>query len=307
MKALLTGASSFTGYWIADALLQRGVELVLPLRGAAGGGEPVRAERLRRLQRRCAVVPEAPLGSAALADLAAAEGPFDLVWLHAAEVGDFRDPRYHPLIATAASTAGVGTLLDASRCGRVIATGSVFEADEGKGGPGNGSPGSGGEREAIGAYGLAKTLAWQVIRHEAASRRLPLAKLVIAHPFGPLEKGGLTRSILAAWRRGEPAVLRHPWLFRDFLPVGSLADAAAGWATAPGAARHYCPSGFAESVGAFAERLARAVRPRHGLDCAIELRPEPTDEPGVRIGCDRLDVANVHFWDEYLNHEETIS
>lgn len=302
MKALFTGASSFTGYWIADALLERGVELVVPLRGEVGGADPVRAERLRRLSRRCAVVPTAPLGSARLAELARAEGPFDLVWLHAAEVGDFRDPGYHPLVATAASTMGVGALLDASRCPRVIATGSVFEADEGRGGAS-----SGGVREAIGAYGLAKTLAWHIVRREASYRRLPLTKLVIAHPFGPLEKGGLTRSMVSAWRRGEPAVLRHPWLTRDFVPVTALAAAAAVWATASKADGRLCPSGFPETVGAFAERLAMAARARLGLTCAIELRPEPSDEPSVRVGSDLLDVAKTHFWDEYLNHEETIS
>lgn len=297
MRALLTGASSFTGYWLAEALLARGAEVVAPLRGAKSGGGRVREERIRRLAGRCRLVAEAPMGSARLADLAADGPPFDLLWLHGAEVGDFRRAGYHPLIATAATTAGVGALMDAARCPAVAATGSVFEAEEGRGD----RPG------AIGAYGLAKTLAWQVIRFEAARRGLALRKLVIAHPFGPLEKDGLTQAMLEAWRRGQPALLRHPWLVRDFLPVTALAAAAAGWATTVAGDARLSPSGFVEPVGAFAARLAGAMRPRLGLACAVEAAPLPSDEPGTRIGLDRLDDCGEVFWDAYADHKLTFS
>ena len=53
MKVLLTGASSFTGYWFAHALHAAGAHVVAPLRAAAASyAEGTRAERVRRLGRR---------------------------------------------------------------------------------------------------------------------------------------------------------------------------------------------------------------------------------------------------------------
>ena len=50
MKVLITGASSFTGYWFASALAEAGHHVVAPLRGPiSGGGEAIRDEILRFL------------------------------------------------------------------------------------------------------------------------------------------------------------------------------------------------------------------------------------------------------------------
>ncbi len=80
MKVLLTGASSFTGYWFADRLHAAGAHVVAPLRGpAAGYTEGVRAERVRRLQSVAEIVDDAPFGSPRFLDLARAGGYRSLV------------------------------------------------------------------------------------------------------------------------------------------------------------------------------------------------------------------------------------
>ena len=298
MRVLLTGASSFTGCWIAQALLDRGAGVVAPLGGSRDEGDPLRQRRLARLAERCALVGEAGMGTSRLLDLAASEGPFDLVWLHGAEVGAFRRPDYDPLAAAAVTTAGAGDLMGASRCAGVIVTGSVFEADEGRGDGAHG---------AIGAYGLAKTLAWQMLRFAAEERGLSITKLVIAHPFGPLEKPGLTTALLRAWSEGTPAILRHPTMVRDFLPVTWLAGAAADLALTPCAAwpARRTPSAFAEPVASFARRFADALRARCGFACEVRMAAEPSSEPALRVGLERVSetadpTACDHFWNEYV-------
>jgi nucleoside-diphosphate-sugar epimerase len=58
MKILLTGSSSFTGYWFAEALAGAGHYIVAPLRGSLDStGDLQRAERLRRLQGKVEIVP----------------------------------------------------------------------------------------------------------------------------------------------------------------------------------------------------------------------------------------------------------
>src|SRR5271155_2626055 len=64
MKVLLTGASSFTGYWFARALAATGHAVVAPLRGAAAGYDGVRGERVGRLAETAALAENCPFGSA---------------------------------------------------------------------------------------------------------------------------------------------------------------------------------------------------------------------------------------------------
>src|ERR1700726_4315062 len=64
MKVLLTGASSFTGYWFAHELHRVGRHVVAPLRGAVSDYQNgPRAERVRRLSSMAEVVEAAPFGS----------------------------------------------------------------------------------------------------------------------------------------------------------------------------------------------------------------------------------------------------
>src|SRR4051794_30808591 len=79
MRVLLTGASSFTGAWFAQALLEADCEVVAALRGSARGRKGVAAERLALVRRGCELVPRVPFGSPAFLDLLRGAGPFDIV------------------------------------------------------------------------------------------------------------------------------------------------------------------------------------------------------------------------------------
>ena len=71
MRALLTGASSFSGYWFAAKLQAAGFEVVAPLRGSPSIYEGVRAERVRKLAGVAEIIGDCPFGSPAFLDLVA--------------------------------------------------------------------------------------------------------------------------------------------------------------------------------------------------------------------------------------------
>src|SRR6478735_11395607 len=90
---LLTGASSFTGLWIAEALAAEGHQVTAPLRRAMADYSGIRAARVQRLQAVCIVRFEHPFGSPAFFDLIRG-GRWDLLAHHAADIDNYRDPQF---------------------------------------------------------------------------------------------------------------------------------------------------------------------------------------------------------------------
>jgi UDP-glucose 4-epimerase len=64
MKALLTGASSFSGLWFARALAERGVEVIAPLRSGLNSYSGLRQARVRELAKFAEIVSGVEFGSA---------------------------------------------------------------------------------------------------------------------------------------------------------------------------------------------------------------------------------------------------
>jgi nucleoside-diphosphate-sugar epimerase len=287
-RVLLTGASSFTGAWFARALAEAGCAVIAPLRAGLDAGDADRCRRLALAARHARLVAACPFGSERFLALVRDVGPFDLLCHHGAKAGDHRDLALDPLAEAAAHTGGLERVLEAlgrAGCRAVLLTGTVFEADEGRGD---------GELSAIGAYGLAKTLSWQLFRHHAGRAGFTLGKLVLASPVGPLEKPGLSRELASAWLAGKTPVLHRPQLVRDHLQVELLAAAYARFAlrlpSLPPGVHRLTPSQFAEPLARFAARLAEALAPRLGVPCRFTCAapPEASAEPLVRIGLDPL-------------------
>ena len=293
MRILLTGASSFTGYWFADALRHAGHDVVAPLRGGLeGGSDPLRSERLVRLARaNVELIPECAFGSSRFLDVAASG--FDVLCHHAAEVGDYRNPDFDIAGAVAANTNNLRQVLAAigKRAGSgVVLTGSFFEANEGAGST---------PRRAFSPYAVSKALTADLVRYRCQEASIPFAKFVVPHPFGPLEQPRLGAYLAKTWRAGGTVEIKTPAYIRDNIHVSLLAAAYArfvGEASAP--ERQLNPSGYIESQGAFVERIAREVRQRTTLACSVTLlEQQDFPEPIIRVNTDAA-TAYVRSWDE---------
>ncbi len=297
----MTGASSFTGLWFAEALHAAGAHVVAPLRApAASYAEGVRAERVRRLKDVAEIVDEAPFGSARFLDLAQA-GRYDLLCHHAAKVGDYRSPDFDIAAALSDNTHNLRAVLAALAKGGVkgvVLTGSVFEQDEGAGEA---------PLVAFSPYGLSKGLTAAVVSHRCREIGLPYAKFVIPNPFGPLEEPRFCAYLVRTWKKGETARVNTPAYVRDNIHVLLLAKAYAKYAAETAAGRGSAklnPCGYVESQGAFAERFAAAMRPRLKLACGLELGVQ-TDfsEPLMRVNVDSA-ARYVGEWDEAAAWDE---
>jgi UDP-glucose 4-epimerase len=308
MRILFTGASSFTGAWFVRELAAAGHQVTATFRqGAEAYPDEVRRRRVAFAAAAAEPIFGVSFGDDAFLALVR-RGGWDLLAHHAADVTNYRSPDFDTAAALQANTRSLAAVLQAFRAGggrRVLLTGSVFEGGEGAGSQGlpHFSP-----------YGLSKALTAEVFRYHCERSGVGLGKLVVPNPFGPFEEPRYTAYLLKTWFGGGTASCANPAYVRDNIHVSLLAKAYAGFAAGlpeTGFVRRN-PSGYAESQGAFTQRLAAEMRPRLGLPCLVELKRQTEfPEPQVRINTDIPDAVALGWnegaaWDEMAGYYRSL-
>lgn len=294
MKILLTGASSFTGYWFASALSRAGHKIVMPLRGDHGSYQTSpRSDRVAALEQLGEVVWACPFGSKKFLDLID-RSAVDFICHHAAEVKDYRSENFDVLGAVASNSHGlVDVLKAAAGIKGIVLTGSVFEADEGTGNL---------PLRAFSPYGLSKGLTADIFRYWANKYSIRLGKFVIPNPFGPYEEARFVSYLVNCFLRKEPAKVGTPVYVRDNIHVDLLAACYVTFCEQVGASSKSflkCnPSGYVENQEAFARRVSREMAKRLGLPCEV-FSGVQTDfsEPPMRVNTEIASLM-VPSWSE---------
>ena len=291
MKILFTGASSFTGFWFVRTLAAAGHEVVAVLTGPRERYEGARRQRLDLLAPLARLVPEAAFGSDNFLRLAAGE-KFDLLAHHGADVTNYKSPDFDALRALGNNVHNLRAVLAAVKC-PVLLTGTMFEADEGRGNA---------PLRAFSPYGLSKGLTHEYFRYHCTVAGLPLGKFVLPNPFGPWEEPRFTAFLMKTWKAGGTPEVKTPDYVRDNLHVDLLAavyaQSAARTAAWPAGEVRFNTSGYVEQQGAFAQRVAREVAARTGWACGLQLcRQEDFSEPLERANTEPA-APQVPGWNE---------
>jgi nucleoside-diphosphate-sugar epimerase len=308
MKILLTGASSFTGYWFASQFTQAGHEVhaTFTRSDIDSYTDGVRRHRVQAVANQCTPVFGCRFGDTPFFTLLES-GKFDVLCHHAADVTNYRDPNFDVTQAVANNTNEAKRCLElfAARGGRgLIVTGSVFEGGEGAGSDG---------LPAFSPYGLSKQLTAGIFEYYAGTAELPFGKFVIPNPFGPWEESRFTAYLMRCWSQGEVAAVQTPAYIRDNIHVSLLSLAYVAFVeklTSDRRSLRLNPSGYVESQGQFAERVAREVRARTGWPCRLELRDQlEFAEPRERFNVDRVDGEALGWreaaaWDKFVAYYE---
>lgn len=298
-RILLTGATSFTGVWIAQALAQAGHEVIAPLKRPEADYDGLRRDRVDLLKTVAEVAFDTSFGSGAFLDLLKTAGPLDILAHHAADIPGYRNADYDVAAGVTRNLTGAGLVFDAAAAAGVrgvIATGTGFEDAAGG--------------LAVSPYGLSKKLTNDGFRHLALWRGLAFGRFMINGPFGPLEEGRLVWSLFQAWFAGKAGIVRTPAYVRDNIPVVLLGRAYAGLVAEmlanPKLDRVCRPAGYVGAQGEFAQRVAREASARLGRDCLVDCLeqtafPEPrvvaNDEPTLDKPWDE-----AGFWDAYVDY-----
>lgn len=301
MRILFTGASSFTGFWFVKALAQAGHEVICPLTREGGEYEGMRRRRVELLKLFCQLVSQAPFGSEAFLKLAA-DGGFDQLCHHAADVTNYRSPDFDAQAALRNNTHNLPAVLGAmKKLNSVVLTGTYFEEGEGAGEA---------PLRSFSPYSLSKSLTCQAFQNECRRVGLPLGKFVVPNPFGPWEEPRFTAFLMKQWREGKPVEVKTPDYVRDNIHVDLLAATYERFsvrvAQSTAEFLKINPSGYAEKQGEFAQRLAREVARRTGWKCELKLAQQ-TDfsEPRHRTNTDSAEKMTPAWkedcaWDEFV-------
>lgn len=303
MKVLFTGASSFTGYWFVRELVDAGHDVVAVFRKHLENyTDPVRRARVDRLLPLCRPVWGVTFGERAFVDLIASESRWDLLCHHAAEVREYRRSDFDVVAAVASNVRNAPEILDrltVQGCRGVVLTGTFFEGGEGAGS--DGIP-------TVSPYGLSKFLTAEIFRFYLRERALRMGKFVVPNPFGPYEERRFTAYLMEKWFANQTATVRTPDYVRDNIHVSLLAKAYRQFVERVGEGSDgfvkLNPSGYVESQGEFARRVAREVRTRTGLACELEMAQQHEfSEPIVRVNTDSLEPDRFG-WSEPLAWDE---
>lgn len=304
MKILLTGISSFTGFWFARKLTEAGHELICPLRGDEICSPSLRQDRLAKLRGSVQIIPNAPFGSERFLGLAS-ERTYDLLCHHGAEVRNYRSADFDVVGALKSNTLNLPRVIDAINGVPIVLTGSVFEQDEGDGGDFVG---------AFSPYGLSKGLTWQYFRHFCKSSGVRLGKFVIPNPFGPFEEPRFTAYIMKTWKEGKVVEVKTPDYVRDNIPIDLLGYAYVSFTeqvvssikTKEGIF-FASPSGYIGSQGDFVAWVSREIKKRTGWACEYILKNQLEFlEPLKRTNVDpqirkHPQWSEPDFWDQYVS------
>lgn len=303
MRIIFTGASSFTGYWFVNSLVESGHEVFAVLRNNYNEYTGIKKKRLSLLKNRVSLIEKTEFGSEDFFYKIKEMGNVDLFCHHAAEVADYKNPNFNFIRALELNTKNIISLLQTLNqiyCQRVILTGSVFEQNEGVGSC----------NQAFSPYGLSKGLTFQVFEHFSAKFSISLSKFVIPNPFGPYEEPRFTNYLAKSWSEGKVPEINTPDYIRDNIPVDLMAKVYL----------HLCkhseinkinPSGYIESQGVFAQRFAKEFSVRSNKEFLIKIKKQTEySEPIIRINTfpsiQNVDWNECSFWDQlYAYYKET--
>jgi nucleoside-diphosphate-sugar epimerase len=292
---LLTGASSFTGYWFAKQLREAGHEVVAPVSGARITYSGTRGARIDELSGLVEIVWNREFGGAGFLELVESHA-VDVLCLHGARTSDYRSPDFDVAAAFAANTRELPRTLRTLRAGGlsgVVLTGSVFEPDEGTGSR---------PLRAFSPYGVTKGITATYVRHLCEALGLRYGKFVISNPFGPYEEERFCSTMVAQWTKGLVPQVRTPRYVRDNIHVDLLARAYVAFVEdlySTGRHDKCGPSGYVETQGDFALRFAEAIGSRLGIRTELDLLDQSDfPEPRVRFNTDSVDEVALG-WSEH--------
>ena len=302
MRILITGPSSFSGAFFIEALANAGHEVVTTLTGSLSSYRGVRSLRVQKAATYATIHEGVSFGDDRFVNLVQCES-FDVFCHHGAWTKEYNSMNYDFGSAFSNNTRSMNIVckaLSENGCRKVIVSGSIFEEVE----------------KLFSPYGLVKKLTAQTAEFYGTHFGMQVSKFVIPNPFGPLDNPKLIAHLMKDWHAGRSACVWPPLYVRDNIPVSLLALGFVHWVEqCPSivGTSSFAPSGYISTMGEFVERVARELRPRLGLECAVEMGTQ-TDFSQPMVLVNDTPIRSMFptwdehcFWDQMAAHQQNLN
>ena len=295
MKILLTGASSFTGMHIVEALLEKGHDVYCTTTTMTRNS--LSASRLNRLKNAVSIIDDCPFGSARFLDVIS-KISFDIFWHHGAWTQEYRSWDFDLHAAIQSNTFNIHQILkqlSANGCQHCVLTGSIFEGQD--------------LNKPFTPYGLSKHLTRQIFELYCTQHTIQLGYVVIPNPFGEWDNPKLLDHLLRHWLQDEIPSIFAPETIRDNIPVDLLAMAAADWLAqwVKGQSDSiFRPSGYVSTMAEFVERTAQRFQDLYNLPAPFTLNHRAHHQPSTLINSQNL-FRQYPQWNEEDFWQRTFS
>ncbi|MEC7986722.1 MAG: NAD(P)-dependent oxidoreductase [Myxococcota bacterium] len=257
LKILLSGASSFSGFHILQSLSQAGHEVWATLQSPTSSYRDLKKRRIQSLPSNIRIVENTPFGSTGFLNLL--EEEFDIYGHHGAWTQNYRSIDYELHRAFENNTHNIKAVMEClSRTQtHVVISSSIFEGNA--------------QTPPFSPHGLVKSITTQAFFLYAQLYDVPISRLVIPNPFGPLDNAKIIAYLCKEWFAGRVPIVQTPQYIRDNIPVDLLALSYRYWIEQPRSFQSsFHPSGYQSSMGEFAKRVAKELAPRLQIDCPIQ-------------------------------------
>ena len=295
MRVLITGASSFTGLHIIQALSERGVSIVATATGALNSYSGLKMDRLNLVSRQARIVEKAPFGSPLFLRAISQYSPTVLIH-HGAMTTGYRHNDFNVEVAVQNNSFELEKTVEAlvSVGGQQVwLTGSVFQ-------------GNANDVVPISPYGRSKHLTAKRFSEALKPTPLTFSQSILPNPFGAHDNGKLCDYLFDQWSIQQKAVIKTPNWVRDNIFVDLLSKAYADVVCEKCVGR-FAWSGFKSTMWAFAQKVALETHQRTGWDCQLLSAPENEDsQPEVLVNTDpaRVRIPNwseTKAWDNLIH------
>ena len=301
-SVLLTGVSSFTGFWFAQKLYEEGYKVVCPLPRKENDYSDLKLQRLELLNRHVNLIYECPYGSAKFLNLC--KDHYDTLCLHGAYVMGYASgqfPLTQAISENLKSTEKVLESLFSKGCRRVVWTSSVFEDAVTLNGTKSSKP-------SWYRYALSKYLSYVAISELCRSSSYELSRIVITNPFGPLEDKKLSYHLFNSFLNKEKEfTIKTPYYVRDMIHVQNLAKIYSKIIYSKECIPEIRPCEYSGSMISFAKIYKEEVSKRIKSDLIINSQKMQFDEPYALTNDQHITTIlnednSEQYWDELCDY-----
>jgi UDP-glucose 4-epimerase len=296
-KVLLTGATSFTGFWFAKALSESGFHVITPVQGNLNSySTGVKSERVIQLKKYSEIIYNTSFGTNSFINIIK-HNKFDFFCHHAAYTTDYKSENFNLNLAIKENTNNsmeVLALLKENNSTSIVLTGSIFEPNEGLGSA---------PLNAFSLYGLSKGITASIFQYQCSKIDLPFAKFIIPNPFGPYEEPRFCNYLIESWKENLIPKISTPFYIRDNIHIDLLSLAYVKFIKLLDKNKlfnSFHPSGYVESQGSFATRFKEEISKRLNIKPSLDLSPQTSfNEPMIRFNS----TPAINFVDNWSESE----